>query len=975
MHETGSKLGRYEIRSKIGAGGMGEVYLAQDMKLNRDVALKVLPAEVASDFRRMSRFVQEAKAASALNHPNIITIYEIDEADSAHFIATEFIDGQTLRERRGSARMKIGEVLDVTIQIASALSAAHEAGIVHRDIKPDNVMLRRDGIVKVLDFGLAKLTEQTSSAFVDSEAPTTAQLRTEPGTVMGTTIYMSPEQARALPLDARTDIFSLGVLVYEMVAGRLPFGGSNTIDILASILSDTEPPPLARYNDDAPVELERIVKKTLAKDREERYQSAKELLIDLRQLKKRQEVDAEIQRTTSPDRSGRLRLQPTSLPSQSLPAQTSTVSTSAPSSAEYIVNRIKLHKHAAIVVLGVMALAIVVGAVWYLKSTPVAALTEKDTIVLADFVNTTGDQLFDGTLKQAMAVHLEQSPFLNIFSDQRVRETLRFMNRSPDERVTKQIAREICARQGLKAFLAGTISSLGSHYVISLEAVNAQTGDTIGREQVEAESKEQVLSALSNAATKLREKLGESLASIQKYDVPIYQATTSSLEALRVFSLGVEQRLKGKYLDAIPFFKKAIEIDQNFALAYAALSSMYFNTRQNDLAADASRKAYELRDRVGEHERLYIAQAYYDNVTGELEKYLETLEIWKRTYPRDASPHNNLAVKYNELGLYDKATEAAREAVRLNPNSASGYSLLAAGLVGLNRLDEAKQVIAQAHSQKLETTAMRRVLYRIAFVQGDTATMEQQLESLKGKPDEYVAYGWQSETAAFGGQLRKASDFSKRASELAAARDVKDVAAQFAVGGVGRNSLFGVCGQVKEEIAKVLSITQNQLTKANAANALAACGEFSQAETLIAELSKHYPTDTILNKILLPQAQARIELQQGKAAHAIQLLETTRSYEGYALFQIAYLRGQSFLNQKKAAEAATEFQKIVDHRESQPTSPIYALAHLGLARAAALQGDTAKTRKAYQDFFALWREADQDIPILIEAKNEYEKLK
>ena len=974
MLETGTKLGRYEIRSKIGAGGMGEVYLAQDTKLNRKVALKVLPAEVASDSKRMNRFVQEAKAASGLNHPNILTIYEIDETDSAHFIATEFIDGQTLREHRLSSRMKIGEVLDLTIQIASALSAAHEAGIVHRDIKPDNIMMRRDGIVKILDFGLAKLTEQTPSPFVDTEAPTSAQLKTDPGTVMGTAIYMSPEQARALPVDARSDIFSLGVLIYEMVAGRLPFGGSNLVDILAAILSDKEPPPLARYNDDAPVELERIVQKALAKDREERYQSAKELLIDLRQLKRRLEVDAEIRRTSSRDVSGAQPSKATTAPSQSLPPQMAAASTSPPSSAEYIVNQVKLHKRGAIIGLGVMALVIVSGVVWYLKSTPAAKLTEKDTIVLADFVNTTGDPLFDGTLKQAMAVHLEQSPFLNIFSDQRVRETLRFMNRSPDERVTKQIAREICARQGLKAFLTGTISSLGSHYVIALEAVNAQNGDTIAREQLEAESKEQVLSALGNAATKLRKKLGESLASIQKYDVPIHQATTSSLEALRVFSLGVEQQLKGKYLEAIPFFKKATEIDQNFARAYAAMSSMYFNTRQYDLAAEASRKAYDLRDRVGEHERLYIEQAYYDNVTGELEKYLETLEVWKRTYPRDASPHNNLAVKYNELGLYDKATEAAREAVRLNPNSASGYSLLAAGLVGLNRLDEAKQVIAEAHAQKLETTAMRRSLYRIAFVQGDAATMGQQIEWLKGKPDEYVAYGWQSETAAFEGQLKIATDFSNRAFDLASARDVKDVAGWIAVGSAGRDALFGVCGPVKAEIAKVLSITQSQLTKASAANALAACGEFSQAKMIIDELSKRYPTDTVLNKILLPLAQARIELQQGNPARAIQLLEATRNYEAYALFQIAYLRGQSSLNLKKGAEAATEFQKIVDHRGSQPTSPIYAFAHLGLARAAALQGDVPKARKAYQDFFALWKEADPDIPIMVEAKKEYEKL-
>ena len=972
--DAGTKLGRYEIRSKLGAGGMGEVYLAEDTRLHRKVALKVLPADVASNRDRMERFVQEAKAASALNHPNIITIYEIDEMDSGHFIVTEFIDGETLRERMGPELMKLREVLDVAIQTASALSAAHEAGIVHRDVKPDNIMLRRDGIVKVLDFGLAKLAEYKPNQYVDMEAPTSIPFKTEPGMVMGTVIYMSPEQARGLQVDARTDIFSLGVLIYEMVAGRVPFAGPSTLDILAAIVSDKEPPPLARYAPAAPAELERIVEKALAKEREERYQSAKDLLIDLRQLKKRLEMDVELARSMPPEKfaaplTGRIPEAKTAPPESGIPQPPAT------SSVEYVVNQAKLHKRGVLLTLGVLGLAMVLAIVWYLKHTSAATLTEKDTIVLADFANTTGDPVFDGTLKQALAVQLEQSPFLNIFSDQRVREALRFMNRSPDERVTKQIAREICERQGLKAFLAGSILNLGSHYVITLEATNAQTGDTIALQQAEAESKEQVLSALGDAATKLREKLGESLASIQKYDAPISQATTSSLEALKVFSSGVEQQLKGKYLEAIPLFKRATEMDPNFARAHAAMSSMYYNTRQYDLAAEASRKAYELRDRVGEYERLYITQVYYDNVTGELEKYLETLELWKRTYPRDSAPHNNLAVKYNDLGQFEKAAEEAREAIRLNPNSASGRSLLAAALLGLNRSDEAKQIIGQAQSQKLETTAMRRTLYRIAFVQGDAATMQQQIDWLSGKPDEYLAQGWQSETAAFSGQLQKSQQFSNSAFESAERRDLKDVASRIAVASAVRDALFGDCSRVKQETAKAVDLTRRELTMANAASALATCGEFTEAQSIIAELARRSPTDTVLNKILIPLVQARMELQKNNPAQAIQLLETTRPYEGHSLFQIAYLRGQLYLNQRKGAEAAAEFQKILDHRGAQPTSPIFSLAHLGLARAAALQGDTVKARKAYEDFFALWKDADADIAILIEAKKEYEKLK
>jgi tetratricopeptide (TPR) repeat protein len=572
-------------------------------------------------------------------------------------------------------------------------------------------------------------------------------------------------------------------------------------------------------------------------------------------------------------------------------------------------------------------------------------------------------------------VQLGQSPFLNIFSEDRVREALKFMGRSSDERVNRDVGREICQRQGLKAMLVGSIASLGNHYVITLEAMNAQTGDAIGREQAEAENKEQVLHALGEAAMKLREKLGESLQSIQKFDARIEQATTSSLEAFKAFSLGVEQQLKGKYLEAIPFLKRATEIDPNFALAYARMASMYYNSRQYDLAAEASQKAFELRDRVSERERLYISAGYYDNVTGELEKYLETLDLWKRTYPRDASPHNNLAVKYNELGLFDKALEAAPEAIRLNPSSASGYSLLAAAFLGLNRFDEAKEIIGQAQAQKLETTAMRRILYRIAFVQGDATTMKQQIEWVNGKPDEYVAQGWQAESAAFSGQLRKAREFSNRAFELAERRDLKEVAAQIAVGGAMRDALFGDCTQVKEQTAKALGISQRPLTMVNAGNALATCGEFSQTQTIIGDLTKRFPKDTILNKVLLPLVQARIELHRGNPAQAIHLLETTRPYEGYARFQIAYLRGQSYLNQQSGADAAAEFQKILDHGGWQSTSSLYSLAHLGRARAAALSGDTARARQAYQDFFALWKDADPDIPRLQEARREYEKLK
>jgi len=984
----GTKLGRYEIRSKIGQGGMGEVYLADDTRLGRKVAIKLLSTEFTQNRDRVGRFDQEAYAASALNHPNIITIYEMGDEGGRHFIATEFIDGVTLRQQLSKTPMDFLQVMDVAIQIADALEEAHAAGIIHRDIKPENVMIRRNGHVKVLDFGLAKLTER--SVEPDTEAITRALIQTDAGVVMGTSQYLSPEQARGKPIDVRTDIWSLGVVLYEMASGRPPFKGTTKTDVIVAI-TNSDPLPIARFAPTVPEEFEWIVMKALRKDANERYQTIREVGADLKKLRQRLNFQSELERTMAPE----------SIPSSlgvsqpgptdatvrgpdaimsSQPAVTAKPTDSYPiasptrlSGAERTFDKIKRHRVA--VAIGTLVVAAITVATVLILTRPHASLTDKDTVLLTSFINTTGDPVFDGTLKQALAVQLGQSPFLSIFSDERAREALRFMGHSPDDRITREVGREICQRQGLKAMLVGSITSLGSHYVISLEAINAQTADTIAREQAEAENKEQVLHALGEAAVRLREKLGESLQSIQQFDAPIEQGTTTSLEAFKSFSLGVDQQLKGKYAEAVPFFKRATEIDPNFALAHARMASMYYTLKQNDLAAASSQKAFDLRDRVSERERLYISAGQYDNITGEVDKYLQTLEIWKRTYPRDGSPPNNLAVKYNELGQFDKAEPEAREAIRINPNSASGHSLLAAALVGLNRFDEAKQTIAGAQALKLDTTAMRRTLYRIAFVQGDHAMMQQQIDWLKGRPDEYLAQGWQSETAAFSGQLHMSQDLSNQSIQSAERANQKDVAAQIAVGSATRDSLFGDCTRVKEQTAKALELTRGQVTLANAASALATCGESSQVQTIIADLRQRSATDTVLNHILLPLIQARIEFQKGNAAQAVQLLEATRSYEGYALFQIAYLRGQSYLSLQKGVEAAVEFQKILDHRGSQPTSPIYALAQLGLARAASLRRDPATTRKAFEAFLALWRDSDPDITILLEARREYEQLR
>src|ERR1051325_5289633 len=730
----GTKLGHYDVRAKIGEGGMGQVYLAQDTELDRTVAIKILPESLASDQQRLQRFIQEAKAASALNHPHILTIHEIGTFGNSRFIATEFIDGETLRQRMNEG-MRLLELLEVSSQIASALAAAHAAGIVHRDIKPENVMVRRDGYVKVLDFGLAKLTEAKGST-TDPEAPTRAMVNTGAGTVMGTANYMSPEQAKGVHVDERTDLWSLGAVIYEMVTGQLPFPGETPTETISLILQK-EPPPLSRFAHDVPEELDRIVTKALTKDTDERYQTAKDLLIDLRHLKRKIEVDAEIDRTVPPEVRAAVSMQSrsgSSTASGTIPAATA-VSAHAPSSAEYIVTGIQKHKLIAGIVAAALVVAIGVGLAFYFTR-KTAALTAKDTVLLTDFVNTTGEPVFDGTLKQALAVQLGQSPYLNIFPDERVNETLRFMGRSPGERVTKDIAKQICERQGIKAMIVGSIANLGSHYVVTLEAINAHEGDSIAREQSEAENKEQVLKALGKAASQLRERLGEALASIKKFDAPIEQATTSSLEALKAFTQGTERRSQGKQDESIPFYKRAIELDPNFGMAYARLAVTYNNMFQTELAQQYSQKAYDLRDRVSERERYYISEKYASYVTGDRDESIKVQQAWIQSYPNDYIPHNNLAVNYSLGGQYEEALKESREAVELSPNNVTSQTNYVENFMRLNRLDEIFNVIEQAFAKNHDHPLYHYYSLQLAVLRGDQDTQKADTDWLAKKTTE-----------------------------------------------------------------------------------------------------------------------------------------------------------------------------------------------------------------------------------------------
>jgi serine/threonine protein kinase/tetratricopeptide (TPR) repeat protein len=980
----GQSIAHYKILSLLGRGGMGEVYLARDIRLDRKVALKILPADLAVNQDRMRRFVQEAKAAAALNHPNIAHIYEIGEADGVNFIAMEFIDGQTLRQCILDLMPDLPRLLQLFQHAAEGLSKAHTAGIVHRDLKPENIMITRDGHAKVFDFGLAKLVEPQSSLSSEASEFVTATIPESHsvfGLVLGTAGYMSPEQAqgRTDEIDQRSDIFSFGCILYEAVTGHKAFEGKDRIDRLNKIIREP-PPPISEFNPDAPPELQKIVRRCLEKDPEERYQSIKDVAIEIKEIRRQLDggsIYATASSTGGSEASrfswtgrGRSDGRSDSYTTSRIPTSPSTRASGTGS----VVAEIRRHRVAAIVV-GLAVLLLALTAVYFAFIRKTAPLTDKDTILIADFVNDTGDPVFDGTLKQVLTVQLGQSPFLNIFGDQRVRDALRFLGRSPDERLTRDLAREICQRQGFKVFLAGSISGVGSHYVMTIEAINAQTGDALAREQVEAESKEQVIKKLGEAATRLRKELGESLASIQKFDAPIEQATTSSLEAFKAYSIGLEHHLKGSYADAIPFFKRAIDLDNNFAIAYARLASAYANTAQRDLATEAAQKAFNLRDRVSEREKFYITAYWYTLVTREREKYIETLELWKRTYPNDPIPHIQLSNVYDGDGLLDKAIVEAREAIRLNPNAAAPRDNLAVAFIEMGRFDEAKEVYRQALEQKLDSTFIRNGLYSIAFVKGDAAAMKQQIDWWSGRPDEYNAQEWQAEVAAFLGQLQKEREFNQRAVESAAGHKQNDGAAQLLAAQMQTESLFGRCDRLNDLTTKAFAISRVSATVQAASAALALCGDADHAQALMDEISKRFPDDTLVNTVYWPLNHALIALHRGDAARAVQLLEPAYRYEIVGAFWPQYFRGQAFLSLHKGTEAADEFQKIIEHRGWAPRSPLYPRAYLGLAQAAVLAGDNARARKAYEDFFALWKDADAELPMLIEAKRDYEKLK
>jgi eukaryotic-like serine/threonine-protein kinase len=943
-------VSHYRLLDRLGEGGMGVVYRAQDIRLNREVAVKLLRTDARTSGDWMARFEREARLASSLQHPHICTIHELGEHDGRPFIAMERLEGRTVRQLIEAGRIPIGQVLHFAAQMADALDAAHRRGIIHRDIKPANLFVTYGDHLKILDFGLAKTTDAespTRTAIPTPSSPTVAAPvqpdLTGTGVAVGTASYMSPEQAHGQPLDERSDLFSMGTVLYEMATGRRAFGGDDLALIAVRIANGILAPPRT-VDPSIPENVEAIIRKLMATDPKDRYQSAADLLVDVRAAL--QQIDPEAP-AMAPGTPTAVKSRRRSVASWAIAAST------------------------VIVLLG--------GFATYRAMRPHGGtLSDRDTILIGAFENTTGEPLFDATLLTALKVQLGQSPFLDIVPDQRVREILRTMGKSEDEKLTSAIAREVCQRLTLKAMLEGSIAALGSSYVVRLEATDCQTGEALAREQAEVTSQAHVLRELGSMTSRVRTTLGESLPSMQRFDVPIEQATTPSLTALKAYALGLEERRKGRELESVAFFNQAIELDREFASAYATLSTVYGSLGEWQRSEEYARLAYERQNRVSERERLFITYQYHDRVTGNEEKAASTLELWKAAYPRESRPVNALALIHNRMGRYDRAEEEANEALRRSPGHPFPISNLAITYRALGRYADAQRTASKAVEAGVETTPTRRLLYQVGLLLGDGSAATH-LAWAKDRPREFDIVSAQAQVAAYEGRIRDAGELYRRATDMAVARGLRGTASGYTAQLAWTEALYRDAGEAGEHRMPPMDETEDgpgTVPRFRAAAALAMNGQTADALALVTRAEAGYPQATFVRTVLGPVTRAVIALRQRKPDDAVRALQPAAQTELGTVAGLVppYLRAEALRQKGDYENAVREYGKILEHRGVDPFAPVLPLAQLGIARSYARSGNIAGSRHAYEELFAMWKGADAEFHPLVTARTEYGRL-
>jgi eukaryotic-like serine/threonine-protein kinase len=937
----GAIVGHYRILDRLGGGGMGVVYRAEDTRLGRHVALKFLPPELAANPEALERFEREARLASSLNHPHICTIHDVGEHVGQRFIVMELLDGHTLKEEVRRGPMPFERILDLGLEISDALDAAHASGIVHRDIKPANIFVTRRGQAKVLDFGLAKLTG--SKAAVPAAAPYAEEDVTRVvedrvttlGTTLGTIAYMSPEQARGSDIDGRSDLFSLGVVLYEMSTGTLPFSARNTVALFEELLTRNPPPP-STVKGGLPAGFDHIVAKALEKDRDVRYQTAADLASDLKRLKR---------------------------------SSSGSVAAAAAAERPRTAASRGLDWRVLTTIAGVI-LAAIVGIFMYSNSTRTGAFSERDSVVLADFANTTGEAVFDDTLKAALEVQLRQSPFLTVVPEQRLQSTLRLMGRSPDDRITPAIARDMCERTASKAMIAGGISQLGQSYVISLDATNCRTGDTIEKQQVQASGKDDVLRALGSAAEQLRRGLGESLASIEKYDAPVQGATTGSLDALKSYSQGMTTRRKQGDAASVPLFRKAIELDPDFALAHARLSTVYSNMGEGARSREHITKAYALKDRVSEPERLYIQARYYQTVEGVLQKTIETYQVWIQTYPKDFVPHSNLASLYAARREFDKAIEEYRTGISLSPDEPLPYANLAGLYQTVNKPDEARRLLEEAIARGLDSAGFRTGLYELAYKRNDDAEMARQVEAARRFPEGPARIlARQITIALYEGQLARAKELTGQYTAEASRMGLKASAAGAWSGVAQSAAAFGDTESARAAVRTSLDLERNIGTLLNGAIATVTTGNAREAKKLLDEAVRMPGASNEEAQRGFKFIDALIRWRRGEKSGVDALVAHDAKNDIGATFTVGLVE----LHEGRAQAAAVQFKQIVDQNEVT-FSALKPIAALHYGRALVKMGKIDEGRKAYDQFFEGWKKADANLPLLVDARKEYARL-